>query len=418
MRWITTTAFASFAILPSLAAFATPPVYVPFPCDTSYKVTQAHGGFSHNDAINRWAWDFGIPVGGEVVAPADGIVRAVRMSSTRGGCDSAYISDANYIVIDFLDGTDANFTHLQANSTNLKVGSPVKRGDVVGKVGLSGWVCGAHLHFQFQNTCSTPACNSIQTDFVDFGDPDAGTVIKSNNCAPPPCDLVLDSSAPLVIDEKYESCFERITSYFWPVLEGDEGHHYYTFTATVPDAETIGRWQFNVAEPGTYEVEVFIPDTEVTSTRAVYTIESGGNSVTSEPFDQAANRGWHSLGVFDFAPGPSTIALTDNTGEDAAKLAFDTVRLTWTPPPPEPAPQPQPEPGADIGVSDPEPGAVTEEDASAVPAEEEGSQEGDAGQGAMVIRSEGAACSTAAASPTTTLLAFLLLAVARIRRRS
>lgn len=154
---------------------------MPWPCGVSYRVTQGHNMGSHVGTYNAWAWDFGIPVGGEVSTPAPGTVRHVRMNSTVGGCNSAYAADANYIVIDFGDGTSASFTHLQANSTTLKVGDRVEQGDVVGRVGLSGWVCGAHLHFSIVETCGSPSCPTIPASFVDFGDPMSGT-ITSNNC--------------------------------------------------------------------------------------------------------------------------------------------------------------------------------------------------------------------------------------------
>lgn len=410
------TSLLPLLLLSPAAAQALPPVYVPWPCGTSYEITQGHGGGSHADAINRWAWDIGIPVGADVVAPADGVVRAIRMDSTRGGCDSSYINDANYVVIDFGDGTDANFTHLQANSSDLAVGSAVRRGDVVGKVGLTGWVCGAHLHFQFQNTCSSAACNSIQAEFEGFGDPAYGAVIESNNCPAAPCDLLVDSSAELLIDEKNESCFERITRYFWPVHEGHEDHHYFTYTAQSAEPETIGRWHFEVAEGGTYEVRAFIPETEVSSTAAVYTVETSTGTVTSAPLDQSSEKGWRSLGVYDLPAGPASVALTDDTGEDAQKLAFDALSLVWVPPPAPMEPDEQPSgdmdhdagrDGADMGIP---------------PSTTPPMREADAGDGEdeatdpMLVESRGAACSSARAA-VDSKLAFLLFALTMMATR-
>lgn len=164
-----------------LCAAATPPLYIPWPCDKSYRVTQSHNGGSHT-GDGAWAWDFGLPVGAEVTAPAAGVVRRIRMDSTQHGCDRAYATKANYVVIDFGDGTEALLAHLQANSSNLRVGDRVEAGQVVGKVGLSGYICGAHLHFQLQKPCSSYSCWSIRGSFVDYGDPARGTTIRSNNC--------------------------------------------------------------------------------------------------------------------------------------------------------------------------------------------------------------------------------------------
>lgn len=125
------------ATLGTTAARAEPPLYAPWPCGTSYTISQGHNTGSHVDE-GAWAWDIGIPVGGEVSAPADGVVRRVEMSSTTGGCSSSYANDANYVVLDFGDGTEALFLHLQANSSPFSEGDFVSQGDVVGRVGLTG----------------------------------------------------------------------------------------------------------------------------------------------------------------------------------------------------------------------------------------------------------------------------------------
>ncbi len=182
MRLFSVTATAAVSLLFSTGAEATPDLYTPWPCGVSYRVTQGHNVGSHVGVYNAWAWDFGIPVGGELTAPAPGVVSHVRMNSTVGGCDAAYAADANYLVIDFGDGTSASFTHLQANSTTLRVGDRVEQGDVVGRVGLSGYVCGAHLHFSIVETCGNASCPTIPASFVDFGDPASGTTLISNNC--------------------------------------------------------------------------------------------------------------------------------------------------------------------------------------------------------------------------------------------
>jgi hypothetical protein len=123
------------ALAPAIA-YAAPPLSTPWPCEVSYRITQGHNTGSHVDK-GAWAWDIGVPQNADVVAPADGVVRAIRMDSNSGGCDSAYANDANYVVIDFGDGTEALLLHLAQNSSTLKVGEQVKRGQVVGRVGLT-----------------------------------------------------------------------------------------------------------------------------------------------------------------------------------------------------------------------------------------------------------------------------------------
>ncbi len=317
------------ALAPARAAFATPPLATPWPCDVSYSVTQGHNTGSHVDE-GAFAWDIGIPEGADVAAPADGVVRLVRMDSTEGGCSSAYGNSANYVVVDFMDGTEALMLHLMPNSSTLSVGDVVSQGDIVGKVGLTGWVCGAHLHFQIQNTCASWWCQSIPSSFVDYGDPAPGTQLVSNNCEPAlPCPVVGEGTT--TIDE-LSSCFVRETSYWWNVDEGDAGHHYYTFGTDAAADETIGRYRFDVAVDGLYRIEVFIPSTEADSENAAYKWSDGGELFDLAVVNQATEKGWVPLSEVALTAGPAReVYLGDKTGEahDLMRhLAFDAIRLT------------------------------------------------------------------------------------------
>jgi len=120
------------------------------------------------------------------------------------------------------------------------------------------------------------------------------------------------------------------------VAEGHNGHHYYTFATDKATRETWGQWLFDVDQPGPYLVEVFIPNTEADSHQAVYEIDTGAGIVRSQPVNQATQKGWVPLGVFEFAAGDGrSLVLPDNTGEAYStykrKLAYDAIRLTWAP---------------------------------------------------------------------------------------
>ncbi len=185
---ITSFATASLLILASLflaaPASGTPPLRAPWACGEAYPVSQAHKTGSHIGK-GSWSWDFAMPVGTQLIAPADGTVRAVRQDSTRYGCDSSYAYDANYVVLSFEDGTEALFLHLQANSVPVKVGDRVSAGDYIGRVGMSGWTCGPHLHFQVQRTCDSWWCSSTPVRFANHGSPTAGQELVSANCSRP-----------------------------------------------------------------------------------------------------------------------------------------------------------------------------------------------------------------------------------------
>ena len=310
-------------------ALATPPLHTPWPCEVTYPITQGHQTGSHVDE-GGYAWDIGIGVGQPVSAPADGVVRLVRMDSTTGGCSSAYANDANYVVIDFQDGTEALLLHRQAGSSSLVEGQAVQQGDVVGAVGLTGWVCGAHLHFQIQNTCNSWWCQSIPASFVDFGDPGDGTSLISNNCpALEPCP-VLDG-APIVLDDRMD-CFERETSFWWTSPTGWQDAHWYTHAVPGPADETIGRWRFDVVTGGLVEVEAFIPDEDADSIGAHYVVIQDDATIPLATVNQAAQKGWQSLGTYDLSAGLGrAIQLGDATGEasgDMKRVAYDAIRIT------------------------------------------------------------------------------------------
>ncbi|MBK6520425.1 MAG: peptidoglycan DD-metalloendopeptidase family protein [Polyangiaceae bacterium] len=319
-------------VVGSSPARAEPPLYAPWPCGTSYSITQGHNTGSH-DGEGAWAWDIGIPVGADVSAPADGVVRRIEMSSTTGGCSSAFANDANYVVLDFGDGTEALFLHLQANSSSLSVGDFVSQGDVVGKVGLTGWVCGAHLHFQIQQTCSSWWCQSVPAELVDFGDPSYGMTLESNNCPElEPCGVL--GGGETIFDERM-ACFSRETTYWWSVGEGYADHHFYTFGTDLPEDDTIGTYSFEVQTAGTYRVEVFVPSTEADTVNASYDVDPGTGPVELGPVDQSVQKGWVVLGELEFSEGANrTLALGDATGESSdldRKIAYDAVRFTFVP---------------------------------------------------------------------------------------
>jgi murein DD-endopeptidase MepM/ murein hydrolase activator NlpD len=186
---------ASAILLLATPALGAPPLRAPWACGESYQVSQSHQTGSHVGK-GTWSWDFAMPVGTQVIAPAEGTVRAVRQDSTRYGCDSSYAYDANYVILSFQDGTEALFLHLEANSVPVSVGDRVRAGDVIGNIGMSGWTCGPHLHFQVQQTCDSWWCSSVPASFAQWGDPSTGQKITSANCTRPSDEPQMASYTP------------------------------------------------------------------------------------------------------------------------------------------------------------------------------------------------------------------------------
>lgn len=157
---------------------------LPWTPGAEFPVTQGHNGGSHTD-YNAWAWDFGLPVGTLLLAAHNGTVRAIRAGRTIGCCSPTCGEDANFIIIARGDGVESLYLHLK--DVFVSVGDTVTRGDPIGTSGETGYVCGAHLHFQMQSTPTTGDASyrpSVPGEFHDLGmafDPVAGTRLVSKN---------------------------------------------------------------------------------------------------------------------------------------------------------------------------------------------------------------------------------------------
>jgi len=80
--------------------------------------------------------DFNAETGAPVVAAADGVVLT-----------AAYHSDfGNMVDLDHGDGLTTRYAHM--SRMNVKAGSLVKRGEMIGAVGSTGRSTGPHLHFE------------------------------------------------------------------------------------------------------------------------------------------------------------------------------------------------------------------------------------------------------------------------------
>lgn len=80
--------------------------------------------------------DFPVPVGSEVFAAADGVIKAVSQSHSAG----------QYIVMSHKNGYETLYLHLKTSL--VKVGQNVRTGQVIAKSGATGIVTGPVLHWE------------------------------------------------------------------------------------------------------------------------------------------------------------------------------------------------------------------------------------------------------------------------------
>lgn len=118
----------------------------PFRKGLNYKISQGPGGHvSHKDT---YAFDFVMPVGTPITAARDGVVALLKSDSETGGPDRKFIEEANFISIYHSDGTMGTYLHLKKDGILVKDGQAVKRGEIIGYSGNTGFSSGPHLHFE------------------------------------------------------------------------------------------------------------------------------------------------------------------------------------------------------------------------------------------------------------------------------
>lgn len=85
--------------------------------------------------------DLGAAVGTKIFAPLDGVVRATGNTDAVSGC----YSWGKWTLIDHPNGLSTLYAH--QNVIGVTPGQSVKRGEVIGYTGATGYATGPHLHF-------------------------------------------------------------------------------------------------------------------------------------------------------------------------------------------------------------------------------------------------------------------------------
>lgn len=182
-----------FTPLPAaIADHAGPAYYLPWDKDVSHEVTcgnnDTSGNCTHTGA-DAYAWDFGTGgINWKVRAAKTGVIFKLRDDSDTGGCNSTYNDEANYVRI-LHPGTPARETlypHLATGSVSalgLVKDQTIVRHSIIGTTDATGYVCGAHLHYQVQENCvpNVPGfCQSVPSVFHE-GLPAGGSNPVSQN---------------------------------------------------------------------------------------------------------------------------------------------------------------------------------------------------------------------------------------------
>ena len=129
---------------------ASPPPVAPMITEIDFQ--EPLPGFAVNSPFGPRRWngeDRGgrIHEGVDIAAPRGALIHATLDGEiVKTGLSSSY---GNFVEVEHMDGIHSFYAHM-SRTAGLKVGDPVKAGEVIGYVGATGDATGPHLHFEIR----------------------------------------------------------------------------------------------------------------------------------------------------------------------------------------------------------------------------------------------------------------------------
>lgn len=134
--------------------------YLPFAKGSKFLLIQAYNSkMSHTKELSL---DFKMKNGSKICAARDGVVIALKEDSDVGGLNNNFLNEGNHIIIRHEDGSVAMYWHLQKDAVVINMADTVKKGQLIGYSGNTGYTAFPHLHFQVQDKNG----NDIATRFL------------------------------------------------------------------------------------------------------------------------------------------------------------------------------------------------------------------------------------------------------------
>lgn len=145
------------------------PYQLPFHKNVKTRAESDKSVFSHRGHMKH-ALDFYMKAGTRILAAADGKVTLVKDNSNEGGMGRKYRNKVskymNRIEIRHANGEYSGYYHLKYRGVFVKKGQLVRKGQLIGLSGDTGWCDKPHLHFMvWKNFNRKPRLETLEIRF-------------------------------------------------------------------------------------------------------------------------------------------------------------------------------------------------------------------------------------------------------------
>jgi murein DD-endopeptidase MepM/ murein hydrolase activator NlpD len=155
-------------------AQATSPYRLPWKSGINRLVVQGNRSFTSHRDLHRYAWDFLMENGTQILASRSGVAIEIRDDFDGIGLDS------NFVILEHEDGQRSGYFHIQYKSSLIRLGDFVKQGQPIALSGMVGQTIFPHVHFAVLNK-EASASLPISFNDVPGGIPLAGHFYVSGN---------------------------------------------------------------------------------------------------------------------------------------------------------------------------------------------------------------------------------------------